>query len=171
MIDDGNPKNEFLNDLLVFIEFNIGRFASTFLFAGLTIYVFLMTLKGNVKFGLRILLFMPIHVMKVGRTYINTFLFNVLLVMLCTPAIVNFMIEIFDGYMRLSSGAFIFTVIVRRMKFFRFFYEKKVFLYIFLFWSFCTLVYLLCKPQGDRMNIKKMIEERKKIERAKRLKN
>ena len=129
-----------------------------------------MTLKGNIKFGMRKLLFMPIHVMKVGRTYINTFLFNLLLVMLCTPAIVHFMIELFESYMRLSSGVLIFTVIVRRMKFFRFFYKNNVFFYIFLFWSICTCVYLLCKPRNDRMNIKKMLDDRKKIERAKKIK-
>jgi len=105
-----------------------------------------MTLKGNVKFGLRILLFMPIHVMKKGRTWINTFLFNLMLVMLCAPAILHFMIELFESYMRLTSGVFIFTVFVKRMKFFKWFYENKIFFYLFLLWGLCTTVYLLCKP-------------------------
>ena len=72
-----------------------------------------MTLKGNLKFGFRILFFIPIHVMKVGRTFMNTFLFNLFLLMLCTPAIIHFMVELFESYMRLSSGVFIFTVFVR----------------------------------------------------------
>ena len=143
---DGNPKSEFLNDLMEFFEFNLARFVSTFIFAGLTFYILLMTLKGNIKFGLRILFFMPIHVMKLGRTYINTFLFNVLLIMICTPAIIHFMIELFESYMRLTSGVFIFTVLIRRMKFFRYFYEKKVFFYLFLLWGLLTFVYLMCKP-------------------------
>ena len=143
---DGNPYNEFLNDLFVFLEFKIARFVSTILFAVISLYVLLTVLKGNIKFGLRILFFMPIHPMKTGRTYINSFLFNLFLLLLCAPAIMHFIIELFEAYMRLTSGAFIFTIMVRRMKFFKWFYENKVFFYAYLIWAFLTFVYLMCKP-------------------------
>lgn len=110
-----NPKSEFLNDLLTFFEFNIGWFVSTAILAALSIYVLLITVKGNIKFGFRVLFFIPIHIMKVGRTFMNSFLFNLMLLMLCTPAIIHFLIELLESYMRLSSGAFIFTVLIRRM--------------------------------------------------------
>ena len=122
---NGNPYNEFLNDLFVFLEFKIARFVSTILFALIALYILLTVLKGNFKFGLRILFFMPIHPMKKGRTYINSFLFNLFLLLLCAPAIMHFIVELFEAYMRLTSGAFIFTVMVRRMKFFKWFFEKN----------------------------------------------
>jgi len=42
---------------------------------------------------------MPIHPMKVGRTFMNSFLFNLMLVMLAVPAIVHFIVEIFEAYL------------------------------------------------------------------------
>lgn len=162
IVIDGRPQSEFLNDLFVFLEFKLARFISTIVFTGLILYVLFFVLKGNIKFGLRFLLCIPIHTMKVGRTFINSFLFNLMLVMLCTPAIIHFMIELLDAYMRLSSGAFIFTFLVKKMKFFSWFYENKVFYYVFLIFGLLTFVYLMCKPQNDRLNIKKMIDERKK---------
>jgi LMBR1 domain-containing protein 1 len=162
IIIDGIPKSEFLNDFFVFLEFKIARFVSTIFLAAFAIYVLFFVLKGNIKFGLRILLCIPIHTMKVGRTFINGFLFNLMLVMVCTPAILHFVIELLEAYMRLSSGAFIFTFLVKNMKFFRWFYEYKVFYYAFLVFSLLTFIYLMCKPKNDRLNIKNMIEERKK---------
>ena len=143
---DGNPYNEFLNDLFVFFEFKIARFVSTILFAIICLYILLTVIKGNFKFGLRILFFMTVHPMKKGRTYINSFLFNMFLLLLCAPAVMHFIIELFEAYMRLTTGSFIFTVMVRRMKFFKWFYENKVFFYIYLIWALLTFIYLMCKP-------------------------
>lgn len=150
---DGNPYNEFLNDLFVFLEFKIARFISTILFALISLYILLTVLKGNIKFGLRFLFFFPIHPMKEGRTYVNSFLFNMFMLLLCTPAIMHFIIELFEAYMRLTSGAFIFTVLVRKMKFFKWFYENKVFFYLYLIWALLTFIYLMFKPQSDRLNL------------------
>lgn len=162
IVINGNPQSEFLNDFFVFLEFKLARFISTIVFTGLILYVLFFVLKGNIKFGLRFLLCIPIHTMKRGRTFINSFLFNLMLVMLCTPAIIHFMIDLLEAYMRLSSGSFIFTFLVKKMKFFSWFYENNVFYIVFLIFGLLTFIYLMCRPQNDRLNIKKMIEERKK---------
>lgn len=141
---DGKPRSEFLNDLFVFIEFNLARFIATILFTLISAYILLTVMKGNLKFGLRFLFFMPIHTMKIRRTFINSFLFNSLLIMLCTPAIMMFIVELFEAYLRLTSTVFVFTVLVKKMDFFKFFYENKIFIYIYLFWSLMTFLYLMC---------------------------
>lgn len=151
----------------MFFEFSIARFISSLFFCVLVIYILATVVKGNIKFGLRFLFFMPIHPMKVGRTYINSFLFNLFLVLLCTPAVIHFIIVLFESYMRLTSGVFLFTILVQRMKFFSWFYTNKVFLYAYLIWAFLAFIYLIFKPKNDRYNFKKMLEERKKIEMAK----
>lgn len=143
------PHNEFLNKVFVFFEFSIARFVSSIVFASISIYILVTVVKGTIKFGLRFLLFMPIHPMKVGRTFINSFLFNLKLIMLCTPAIIHFIIELFESYLRGTSAAFLFTILVERMKWFKWFYEKNVFFYAYLAMALLTLIYLLVKPNND----------------------
>lgn len=87
--------------------------------------------------------------------------------MLSLPAIIHFIVELFESYLRGTSVVFLFTTIVRRMKWFKWFYETKVFFYAYLAFAFLTLIFLLCKPNSDRYNIKKMVEERKKVRAAK----
>lgn len=87
--------------------------------------------------------------------------------MLSVPAIIHFIVELFESYLRGTSAAFLFTTIVRRMKWFKWFYETKAFFYAYLGFAFLTLIFLLCKPNSDRYNIKKMVEERKKVRAAK----
>ena len=144
MVIDGKPRSEFLNDLFVFIEFKLARFIATILFTLISAYILLTVLKGNLKFGMRFLFFMPIHTMKIRRTFINSFLFNSILIMLCTPAIIMFIVELFEAYLRLTSTVFVFSVLVKKMDFFKFFYEKKIFIYFYLFWSLMTFLYLMC---------------------------
>ncbi len=160
---NGKASTNLLNDVLIFFEFSLARFIGMIIFAALGLYLLMTTIKGNIKFGLRILIFFfPIYPMKLGRTYTNSFIFNLILVMLCVPAVIHFQIECFSLYMKLTSGVVLFSVILKRMKFFNIFWQYKVFFYMYIIWALLTLIYLLCKPEGDRMNIKKIIERRKK---------
>lgn len=160
---NGQPVSEFLNRIFIFLEFKLARFISTIVFAALCVYILLCVIKGNVKFGLRLFFIIKIHPMKMGRTFMNSFLFNLIFVLLCVPAVMHFILVMFQNYMRLSSAAFLFTGLLQKMKFFEFFWEHKVFIYIFLGWTVLTFLYLLCKPKSDRLDIKKMIERRKKV--------
>lgn len=160
---DNIPHNEFLNDLFVFFEFTLARFISSIAFTALAVYILITVVKGNFKFGMRFMLVVPFHPMKVGRTFMNSILVNLFLIMLATPAVLHFIIELFEAYMRLTTGAFIFATLVENMKFFKWFYQSKFFFYVYLAFALLTLIYLLFKPNSDRYNLKKMIEERKKI--------
>ena len=151
-----------LNKVFIWLEFSVARFISTIFFAALTIYMLFCVIKGNIKFGLRLFFIMKIHPMKVRNTYMNSFLFNLNMILLCVPPIIHFQIEMFKVYMNLTSGAFLFSTLMTRMKFFKWFYDSKFFFYAFLVWSLLTFIYLACKPRSDRMDIKKFIESRKK---------
>jgi LMBR1 domain-containing protein 1 len=159
---NGKPASEMLNKVFIWLEFSVARFISTILFAALTIYMLFCVIKGNIKFGLRLFFVMKIHPMKVRGTYMNSFLFNLSMILLCVPPIIHFQIEMFKVYMNMTSGAFLFTTLLTRMKFFKWFYESKFFFYAFLVWSLLTFIYLACKPKSDRLDIKKFIESRKK---------
>lgn len=105
---------------------------------------------------------MKIHPMRKGRTFLNSFIFNLQLLLFCAPAIVHFQTEIFAKYMIYSVSVEMFVVEVRRMNFFKFFFDFNIFYYAFILITLITFFYLLFKPKSDRLNIQKMIEDRKK---------
>lgn len=157
----GKPLDFFLNTFLFWVEFKVTRFFSTIIFAFISMYLVFCVMKGNIKFGLRIFFLMPVHEMKLSRTYMNSFLFNTILIQFSTLASVHFIIMLFSNYMQLTAGLNVFGILVTKMRFLRFFWEEKVFLYIFLGMAGLTFAYLLLKPRDDRMDIKAMIARRK----------
>jgi LMBR1 domain-containing protein 1 len=61
---NGQPIYPFLNNLLIFLTENNVSFLATAFFAMFCLYLLLASIKGNVKFGLRILLCWSVHPMK-----------------------------------------------------------------------------------------------------------
>lgn len=61
---NGQPVYPFLNNLLIFLTENNVSFLATAFFAMFCLYLLLAAIKGNVKFGLRILLCWSVHPMK-----------------------------------------------------------------------------------------------------------
>jgi len=159
---NGHPASEFLNSVFRFFEFTIASFVSSIFFVALTVYLTLCIFKGNIKFGLRVL-FIRIHPMKLGRTFLNSFLFNFNLVLLCVPSMLHFLITMFGSYTNLTTGSFLFGFILQNMNFFKWFYNTHFFFYVLLAWCLVTFVFLLVRPKSDRLNIEQIIERRKKI--------
>ena len=166
IIKDKKPLTGFLNDFFVWLEFSIARFVSTIFVTFFTVYILCCVIKGNIKFGLRLFFLIKVHPMKVGRTYMNSFLFNGILILWATPSVIHFQVILFQSYLFNTQSAFLFTFIIQKMKFFVWFYDSKFFIYFFVAWVGITFIYLLFRPKSDRMNIKKMIEERKKREQG-----
>ena len=61
---NGQPIYPFLDNLLVFLVDNNVGFLATGFFTMFCLYLLLATIKGNVKFGLRVLLCWAVHPMK-----------------------------------------------------------------------------------------------------------
>jgi LMBR1 domain-containing protein 1 len=61
---NGVPLHGLLNTLLVYLQDNGVGFVSTLIFSTFCLYLFWCSIKGNLKFGLRLLLCMEIHPMK-----------------------------------------------------------------------------------------------------------
>lgn len=130
---DGVPVHPFLNKLLILIEEKIGGFFATFAFAGLAMYLLLCVIKGNFKMGLRLFIFfLPIHPMKVNGTWMNSFLFNVLLIMLTAVSCVQFCSSAFSLYTRLTTVELLFGMQIKYLRFYKYFYEYNIFIYLFM---------------------------------------
>ena len=61
---EGRPVANFLNELLNSTEIGGATFFSALIFTYFAFYLLMCTLKGLVKFGLRIFIFFPVHPMK-----------------------------------------------------------------------------------------------------------
>jgi len=101
-------------------------------YAIFSIYALLCTIKGCFKVGMRCLCCCQIHTMAVGKTEINSFLFNLAVVMLCATPLVHFCVQSFSGYASYSDAYLMFDVQIRNMAFFAPMFQKHMFTYILL---------------------------------------
>mmetsp|Transcript_68096 Transcript_68096/g.181182 ORF Transcript_68096/g.181182 Transcript_68096/m.181182 type:complete len:227 (-) Transcript_68096:83-763(-) len=146
---NGVPLLGFLNVLLEAIEDSGVQVMATLVFAALNFHLLACVVKGCFKFGMRVFCLFPIHPMRVGDTPLNSFLFNLVLILFGTCAVVMFSHEAFRDFSRLTAADVIFGAQTRYLDFFRVFYQNNVFLYTFLVWAVVTLIYLLCKPRDE----------------------
>jgi LMBR1 domain-containing protein 1 len=160
VIPNGQPLHPFLNNLLVFlVENNVGFMATAF-FAMFCLYLLLAAIKGNVKFGLRILLCWAVHPMKRNETYINSFLFNISLILLCSVSVTQFCAAAFKDFAVMTDVDLIFTTQIRYMKFFRYFFQYHVFEYALFGFTVLSTIYLLCRP-SDKNSLETLLAEKK----------
>ena len=153
---NGRPINGFLNIALVKLtDLNLS-FLAICLFIVLCLYLLLVTIKGNFKFGLRIMLFVEIHPMKKDNTYMNSILFNVMLIMLTSVSVIQFSIRAFGEYTSLTDADIIFNTQVKYLSFYRYFFKYNVFEYGLLGIAFISFIYLICRP-NDTNTVRKIL--------------
>jgi LMBR1 domain-containing protein 1 len=113
-----------------------------------TSYLLIAALKGCFKFGLRFLFF-QIHPMKIGKTYMSSFMFNIGLVLLCALPVVQFCQSAFSDYAANATIRQIFGVQVENLRFFKWFWGTNVFVYVLMCVAVLTGLYLACKPKDQ----------------------
>jgi len=159
IMPNGQPINGFLNNLLVFLVNNNVSFLATAFFTIFCLYLLLAAIKGNVKFGLRVLLCWAVHPMKKNETYINSFLFNISLICLCSVSVTQFCASAFADYAVMTDIDLIFSVQIQYMKFFRYFFQYHVFIYSLFGFSILASIYLLCRP-SDKNSLENLLKRK-----------
>lgn len=81
------PVSTFLNKFFLTLESSAMSFMGVAAFGGFCLYLVFCVMKGNVKFGIRFVIF-TFHPMKKNETWMNSFLFNVLLILISSSAVV-----------------------------------------------------------------------------------
>ena len=131
----------------------------------LTLYLLLCAVKGCFKFGLRFMMF-QIHPMKLNKTYMSSFMFNVGLILLCALPVVQFCVTAFADYARYTNISQIMGTQVQNLKFFTWFWSSNVFVYALLGVAGLTTLYLFCKPRDrtglDSKGLKERLGGRKR---------
>lgn len=157
------PQSLFLNEY--FIQFD-GYFP---LFGVMSVAIFAMYLlfavvAGNFKLGVRFLC-ITLHPMKINGTYMNSFLFNLILILLCTFPAIEFSTEAFAGYSRFSNIYHFFGVQIKYLVFFSYFFANNVFVYTLLGFTFLSTIYFLITPRDKALppeTLKTSITRRRK---------
>lgn len=111
-----------------------------------TVYLLFCAVKGCFKFGLRFLFF-TVHPMKIGATYMSSFMFNIGLVLLCSLPVVQFATTAFADYARFSTVRQLFGVQIENLQFFNYFWRNNVFIYALLAVAALTTLFLICRPK------------------------
>lgn len=136
------PLTPFLNRYFVTMDETFGLFG-TGSFALFCFYLIMCVIKGNVKLGLRLLIF-AVYPMKLGGTLMSSFLFNVNLIMLSSIAVIQFCAQAFDGYAAETAVSEIFGGEIENLRGLGVLFKYQVFLYSFFSMavlSFCVLIF------------------------------
>lgn len=99
--------------------------------------------KGNIKFGIRVPCCCRFHPMKKNETWMNSFLFNVILLSIASVGIIQLCINSFPTYTRNTEIYMIFGVQINYMRFYNIFYRHNVFPIALLIWTLVALVYMV----------------------------
>ena len=146
------PIHPFLNSLFLWFEgwFPLFGVLSVAIF---TLYLLFCAVKGCFKFGIRFMFF-TIHPMKVNKTYMSSFMFNVGLVLLCALPVVQFTVTAFPEYARYTNVVQVMGTQVQYLRFFTWFWESKLFVYALLVMIALSALYLFCKPKDKTADTK-----------------
>eukprot|EP00899_Mesostigma_viride_P010788 jgi/Mesvir1/19710/Mv09970-RA.1 len=142
------PLTPFLNDVFVKLDDVFGLFGTS-AFALFCFWLMLCTIKGNMKLGLRLLIF-TVHPMKVGGTMMSSFLFNVGMILLCSISLVQFCAQAFELYAKETAVDEIFGDEIEHLKGLKYLYKYNVFIYIFMGMAFFSFIFLLAKKDPKR---------------------
>ena len=156
---NGKPISTFLNIPLVKLTKVNLSFIAISIFTVLSLYLLLITIKGNFKFGLRFMLFGQIYPMKKDNTYMNSILFNVMLIMITSVSVIQFSIRAFGEYTSLTDADIIFNTQIKYLTFYSLFFKFNVFEIGLLIIAFISFVYLICRP-NDTNTVKKILYQK-----------
>ncbi|VFQ84337.1 unnamed protein product [Cuscuta campestris] len=146
------PLSPFLN--LVFIKLDdVWGLLGTAAFAFFCFYLLLAVIAGAMMVGMK-LVFITIHPMKWGATLMNSFLFNVGLILLCSISVIQFCATAFAYYAQATAAQEIFGHTLQSLRGIKYLYKYNVFQIGFVVLAGVTFVYYLAfgwrrrKPNG-----------------------
>lgn len=137
------PLLPFLNELLIKLDQSNASFLGTGIFFYLCIYIIWCVQKGTVRFGMRIPGCCRFHPMKEGETWMNSFLFNIILMLISSVGVIQLCISSFPTYTRNTDIYTMICLQLNYMKFYSVFYQKSIFPIALVICSGLSLIYLL----------------------------
>ncbi|KAA0152010.1 hypothetical protein FNF29_04125 [Cafeteria roenbergensis] len=153
------PVTPFLNDYFTFFD-TFASFIGTASLGLFCMYLLFAVVKGAFKFGARFLL-CAVHPMQRRRTYLNSFFFNIALLLICVLPVVQFCTQAFSSYARLTDAGVIFGAQIQNLRFFKYLWQTNAFVYALLAIVLLSLAYFTC-ARSDAQYAKDLMEQVKK---------
>ncbi|WOL00660.1 hypothetical protein Cni_G09373 [Canna indica] len=145
------PISPFLNEVFIKLD-SVWGLLGTAAFAFFCFYLLLAVIAGEMMLGLK-LVFITIHPMKWGGTLMNSFLFNVGLILLCSISVIQFCATAFAYYSQATAAQEIFGHTLQSLRGIKYLYKYNIFQYGFVAFAVLTLFYyavFLRPPLGAR---------------------
>ncbi|RRT51626.1 hypothetical protein B296_00028591 [Ensete ventricosum] len=133
------PLSPFLNEVFIKLD-SVWGLLGTAAFAIFCFYLLLAVIAGEMMLGLK-LVFITIHPMKWGGTLMNSFLFNVGLILLCSISVIQFCASAFAYYSQATAAQEIFGHTLQSLRGIKYLYKYNVFQYGFVGLAALTLFY------------------------------
>lgn len=121
------PAFPFIDTFLVDLSAGPVNFLAVAIYSGMVLYMLLCAIKGNIVFGVRIPYVISVHTMKLNKTYLHSFLFNVNLMMLYSLAISQLSVNVFGNYLKLTYINAVYVFIIYNLPMFGFVYSNRIF--------------------------------------------
>ncbi|CAA2979740.1 LIMR family At5g01460 [Olea europaea subsp. europaea] len=133
------PISAFLNEIFIKLD-DVWGLLGTAAFAFFCFYLLLAVIAGAMMLGLK-LVFITIHPMKWGATLMNSFLFNVGLILLCSISVIQFCATAFAYYAQATAAQEIFGHTLQSLRGIKYLYKYNVFQIGFIVLAGLTFVY------------------------------
>ncbi|QCE11909.1 LMBR1-like membrane protein [Vigna unguiculata] len=133
------PLSSFLNQVFIKLD-DVWGLLGTAAFAFFCFYLLLAVINGAMVLGLR-LVFITIHPMKWGATLMNSFLFNVGLILLSSISVIQFCSTAFAYYAQATAAQEIFGHTLESLRGIKYLYKYNVFQIAFVILAGLTFVY------------------------------
>lgn len=158
-----NNQNSFLSNYLISFDSWFPMFGNIS-YGIFSVYLLFATVKGCFKIGMKAVC-IKIHPMVPGKTFVNSFLFNVAIILVCTIPVVQLCAAGFENYARFSDVHHIFDIQIKYMEFYSLFYTKHVFIILLLISAFVHLVTSILWPRDRSLPVNTLQESiRKRIQ-------
>lgn len=146
------PLSPFLNYIFIKLD-DVWGLLGTAAFAFFCFYLLVAVVAGATLLGLK-LVFVTIHPMKWGATLMNSFLFNVGLILLCSISVIQFCATAFAYYAQATAAGEIFGHTLQSLRGIKYLYKYNIFQIGFVALAILTFVYYVAfgwrrkKPSG-----------------------
>ncbi|KAG9394318.1 LMBR1-like membrane protein [Carpediemonas membranifera] len=124
-------------------------FLGTALYSVFGVYLLACTVKGVTRLGTRILLFANIHPLEKHQSYCNTLMFNAMVMLLISLALVRFLCTSFSVYTRATSANVLFNGIFDNISYVRHAFPWAYFAMPFI--SVVSVILLLIFPHKNEL--------------------
>ena len=129
-----------------FTKINLA-FISTFVFAIYTFFLFFSILIGYMKFNQNFMVYTDIYPLKKQSTSSVSFLFNILLLLIASVSISNYLAYILRDYVSITEFSFIFNFQLKKIYLLNSLLKSKIYDYAFLVSIFLSLISLFCNKK------------------------